>query len=241
MDSAVNTPASEKKKPFAIASITLIIAAIFVFWQAISPVMKWLIAPNVPAEVYIKFSDLATSAFIILCILSVAVATFFKKSNIFLIVSLFALALAYAIPSVSCLKGFFFSLGDEFTTRFIFEYGLYSGAYVCFVLGFLVLGLTAIFARMGKEKLTNLWILATVLFVIAALCSMINAFRTVIVNFRELGWALEMMLDYGIGDTSDIVADFFYRFFTPWIFFGSAAMHFISSILLGLYLKKLAK
>lgn len=241
MDSAVNTPASEKKKPFAIASITLLLGAFFVLWQALFPVLRRLIAPNVPAEALIRFSELATFAFIILCILSVAVATFFKKSNIFLIVSLFALALAYAIPSISCLKGFFLSLGDEFTSLFTFEYGLYSGAYVCFVLGFLVLGLTAIFARMGKVKLTNLWILGTVLFVIAALCSMINAFRTVIVNFEQLGWALEMWLDYGIGDTSNIVVDFFYRLGMPWIFFGSAVMHFVSSILMGLYLKKLAK
>ena len=241
MDTAVNTPASEKKKPFAIASITLLLGAFFVLWQALFPVVRWLIAPNEPAAVLIRFSELATSAFIILCILSVAVATFFKKSNIFLIVSLFALALAYAIPSVSCLKGFFFSLGDEFASLFTFEYGLFSGAYVCFVLGFLVLGLTAIFARMGKEKLTNLWILATVLFVIAALCSMINAFRTVIVNFEQLGWALEMWLDYGIGDTSDIIVDFFYTLLMPWIFFGSAVMHFVSSTLMGLYLKKLAK
>ena len=241
MDTVTQAPVAKTKKPFAIASITLIIGAIFVFWQAIIPVLKWLIAPDAPAEVYIKFSDLATSAFIVLCILSVAVATFFKKSNIFLMVSLFALTWAYAIPSVSCLKGFFFSLGDEFTTRFTFEYGLYSGAYVCFVLGFLVIGLTAIFARMGKEKLTNLWILATVLFVIAALCSMINAFRTIIINFEQLGWALEMWLDYGIGDTSDIIVNFFYTLLTPWVFFGSAAMHFISSILMGLYLKKLSK
>ena len=254
MDSAVNTPVNEKKKPFAIASITLILGALLVLWEAMFPVLRWFIAPDAPLTQFVHIPTTAVYMFIILCIFCVAVATFFKKSNIFLIVSLFALAVAYALFTLIDVNAFWdnykvFTEVSHYPPGFDSEqikdlflnYGPYVLAESCMVLGFIVFGLVAIFARMGKVKLTNLWILGTVLFVIAALCALFNAFRAVITNFEWLGWMLEMWLDYGIGDTSNIVVDFFYRLGMPWLFCGTAAMHFISSILLGLYLKKLAK
>lgn len=250
MDSAVNTPVNEKKKPFAIASITLILGALLVLWEAVFPVLRWLISPGTPLTQFVHIPTTAVYMFIILCIFCVAVATFFKKSNIFLIVSLFALAIAYALFTLIEINTFFdaydrnfalyYGTGD-WVVELLIDYGPYVIAESCMVLGFIIFGLTAIFARMGKVKLTNLWILGTVLFVIAALCALFNAFRAVMTNFEWLGWMLEMWLDYGIGDTSDIVVDFFYRLGMPWLFFGTAVMHFISSILMGLYLKKLAK
>ncbi len=251
MDSAVNTPVTEKKKPFAIASITLIIGALLILGEAFMPIANFL-AVGAPNSAFFQFfvpSDFIAYLFIVLCIFCVAAATFFKKSNIFLIVSLFALALAYAVFAFMDIDVFinnysFFKHNEDYSGP-IFDLCLNLGPYIlaeiCFVSGFITLGLTAIFARMGKEKLTNLWILAAVLFVFAALLGLFIAGKAVIENFETLAYRLEMWLNYDIGDTSNIILYFFYRLGSAFLFCGSAVMHFISSILLGLYLKKLAK
>ena len=125
-----------------------------------------------------------------------------------------------------------------FETRLILDYVPYIAAGLCVALGFMLLGLTAVISR---KKPSNLWILSTVLFVIALLVCVFIVLRTTFVTFENLGWALEAWLDHGIGSASNAVYDFFFNFFTPVFYLGTVLLHFVSSILMGLYLKKLAK
>ena len=248
MDFAVNTPASEKKKPFAIASVTLILSVVLVFSEMILPYLRAVMF-GYPAQVIFDkifhFPTVLCFFFIMLCILCAAVATFFKKSNIFLIVSLFMLGLAYAAFAIldfssmlnawesNTLMGY-----TGFETGVLLDYVPYIAAGLCVALGFMLLGLTAVISR---KKPSNLWILSTVLFVIAVLVCVFIVLRTTFVTFENLGWALEAWLDYGIGNASNAVYDFFFNFFTPVFYLGTVLLHFVSSMLLGLYLKKLAK
>ena len=99
MDSVTPIPVENKKKPFAIASITLILSVFLVFSEMILPYVRAILL-DLPFEYVFDFSTVANYLFIMLCILCVAVATFFKKSNIFLIVSLFLLGFAYAVFAI---------------------------------------------------------------------------------------------------------------------------------------------
>ena len=99
MDSVTPVPAAKTKKPFAIASITLILSAILVFAEMISPYVRGVLL-DLPFEYIFDFATVVSYLFVILCIFCVAVATFFKKSNIFLIVSLFTLGFAYVCFSM---------------------------------------------------------------------------------------------------------------------------------------------
>ena len=244
MDSVTPVPAAKTKKPFAIASITLILSVFLVFAEMMVPYVRAILL-NVPLERVFDFSTVLAYLFIMLCILCVAVATFFKKSNVFLIVSLFLLGVSYAafsmidVSSLLQLWSYKTAAGyADFQTGVLLDYVPYIATGLCMALGFILLGLTAIIAR---KKPSNLWILSTVLFVIAALVSAFIFLRTTVVTFENLGWALEAWLDYGIGRTSAAVYDFFLNFFTPVFYGGSVVLHFVTSILLGLYLKKLAK
>lgn len=243
MDTVIEVPVANKKKPFALACITLILSGILVFAEMISPYVRAIVL-DLPFEYVFHFSTLLAYLFIILCILCVAVATFFKKSNIFLIVSLFALGFAYVIfawLNVSSLldawKYNVLSGYTDFETVILF-YVPYIAAGACIALGFMMLGLTAIIAR---KKASGLWIISTVLFVVALLATAFIFGKSLIDNFKQLAWALEMILDYGIGDTFEIVFDFFSRFFVPVLYMGSTLLHFVTTILFGLYLKKIAK
>jgi hypothetical protein len=244
MDTVIEVPVANKKKPFALACITLILSGILVFAEMISPYVRAIVL-DLPMEYVFHFPTLLTHLFIILCILCVAVATFFKKSNIFLIVSLFTLGFAYVCFSMldvsSLLNAWEYNVLSgytDFETGLILDYVPYIAAGLCTALAFVVLGITAVIAR---KKPSALWILSTLLFAVALLTSMFIFGKTVINNFEQLGWALEMWLDYGVGDTSEIVFDFFSRFFVPVLYMGSTLLHFVTSILLGLYLKKIAK
>ena len=244
MDSVTPVPAANKKKPFAIASITLILSVFLVFSEMILPYVRAILL-DLPFEYVFDFSTVANYLFIMLCILCVAVATFFKKSNIFLIVSLFLLGFAYAAFAIIDASALLDAWAQntamgytEFKTDLILLYGPYIAAGMCAALGWAVLGLVAIISR---KKPSNLWILSTVLFVISALAVAVILGRFVIDNFERLGWALEVWLDYGIGGASNAVYDFFFRFLVPVFYLGSIVLHFVSSILLGLYLKKLVK
>ena len=237
MDTVIEVPVANKKKPFALACITLILSGILVFAEMISPYVRAIVL-DLPMEYVFDFPTLLTHLFIILCILCVAVATFFKKSNIFLIVSLFTLGFAYVCFSMLDVSSMFDAWPFYDKTSLILGYGPYIVGGLCTALGFAVLGITAVIAR---KKPSGLWIISTVLFVVALLASAFAFGKTVINNFEQLGWALEMWLDYGVGDTSEIVFDFFSRFFVPVLYTGSTLLHFVTSILMGLYLKKLAK
>ena len=248
MDSVTPVPAANKKKPFAIASITLILSVFLVFAEMIVPYLRAILL-GWPMQVILDkvfdFPALLSYLFIMLCILCVAVATFFKKSNVFLIVSLFLLGVSYAAVAMldvsSMLEEWEFNtlMGyADFQTGVLLDYVPYIATGLCMALGFILLGLTAIIAR---KKPSGLWILSTVMFVIAALVSAFIFLRTTFVTFENLGWALEAWLDYGIGSASGAVYDFFLNFFTPVFYGGSVVLHFVTSILLGLYLKKLAK
>ena len=251
MDSVTPVPAANKKKPFAIASITLILGAFFVLGEAFMPIAKFL-AVSAPNSAFYQFfipSEFAAYLFVVLCIFCVAAAMFFKKSNIFLIVSLFALALAYAVFVFMDLdvfvKNYSFFKHNEDYSKPIFDLCLNQGTYIlaeiCFVLGFIILGLTAIFARMGKAKAANLWILALVLFAAGVLFGVVIAGKAVMENFETLAYRLEIWLKRGVGDILIIVLYFFARLGSAFLFCGVTVMHFVSSILTGLYLKKLAK
>lgn len=249
MDSVAPIPVENKKKPFAIASITLILSVFLVFAEMIVPYLRAIIHGR-PMQVILNevfhFPTLLSYSFIMLCILCVAVATFFKKSNIFLIVSLFLLGLAYAafamldFSSMLDVWEFYTQVGyTDFQTRLILDFVPKIATGLCMALGFILLGLTAIIAR---KKSSNLWILSTVLFVIAALISAFIFLRSTFVTFENYGWALEAWLDYyGIISVPIVVYDFFLNFFTPVFYGGTVVLHFVTSILLGLYLKKLAK
>ncbi len=243
MDNAVNAPVTEKKKPFAIASITLLLSVVFVFAEMISPYVRAILL-DLPFEYVFDFSTLVSYLFIMLCILCVAVATFFKKSNIFLIVSLFALGFAYVAFAMLDVSSLLTSWENnvlagivDFETDLLISFVPYIAAGLCVALGFMLLGLTAVISR---KKPSNLWIISAVLFVVALLATAFIFGKSLIDNFEQLGWALEMILDYGIGDASDIVIDFFSRFFVPVCYMGGMLFHFVSSVLMGLYLKKLA-
>ena len=237
MDSVTPVPAAKTKKPFAIASITLILSAILVFAEMISPYVRGVLL-DLPFEYIFDFATVVSYLFVILCIFCVAVATFFKKSNIFLIVSLFTLGFAYVCFSMLDVSSVFDAWSSYDKASLILGYGPYIVGGLCTALGFAVLGITAVIAR---KKPSALWIISTVLFVVALLASAFAFGKSVIDNFEQLGWALEMILDYGVGDTSEIVLDFFSRFAVPAYYLGSTLMHFVTSILMGLYLKKLAK
>ena len=237
MDTVIEVPVANKKKPFALACITLILSGILVFAEMISPYVRAIVL-DLPFEYVFDFSTLLAYLFIMLCILCVAVATFFKKSNIFLIVSLFTLGFAYVCFSMLDVSSLFNAWSSYDKTSLILSYGPYIVGGLCTALAFAVLGITAVIAR---KKPSALWIISTVLFVVALLASAFAFGKSVIDNFEQLGWALEMWLDYGFGDTSEIVVDFFSRFFTPALYLGSTLLHFVTSILMGLYLKKLAK
>ena len=237
MDTVIEVPVANKKKPFALACITLILSGILVFAEMISPYVRAIVL-DLPFEYVFDFSTLLAYLFIMLCILCVAVATFFKKSNIFLIVSLFTLGFAYVCFSMLDVSSLFDAWSYYDKTSLILGYGPYIVGGLCTALAFAVLGITAVIAR---KKPSGLWIISTVLFVVALLASAFAFGKSVIDNFEQLGWALEMILDYGVGDTSEIVVDFFSRFFTPALYLGSTLLHFVTSILMGLYLKKLAK
>ena len=244
MDTVIEVPVANKKKPFALACITLILSGILVFAELISPYVRAIVL-GLPMEYVFHFPTLLTYLFIMLCILCVAVATFFKKSNIFLIVSLFTLGLAYVIfawHDVSSLldawKDNVLSGYTSFETELILFYVPYIAAGLCVALAFALLGLTAIIAR---KKASGLWIISTALAVFALIACLVAFGKSVIDNFEQLGWALEMILDYGVGDTFGIVFEFFSCFFVPVFYMGSTLLHFVTTILLGLYLKKIAK
>lgn len=245
MDSVAPIPVENKKKPFAIASVTLILSVFLVFAEMIVPYLRAIIHGQ-PMQVILDevfhSPTVLSYSFIMLCILCVAVATFFKKSNIFLIVSLFLLGLAYA---AFAMLDFSFMLDRweagyaYFQKQLILSFVPDIATGLCMALGFILLGLTAIIAR---KKLSNLWILSTVLFVIAALISAFIFLRTAFVTFENYGWALEAWLDYyGIISVPIVVYDFFLNFFTPVFYGGTVVLHLVTSILLGSYLKKLAK
>ena len=237
MDSVTPVPAAKTKKPFAIASITLILSVFLVFAEMISPYVRGVVL-DLPFEYIFDFATVVSYLFIMLCIFCVAVATFFKKSNIFLIVSLFTLGIAYAAFAMLDVSSMLDGWTSYDKTSLILGYGPYITGSLCAALGFVVLGISAVIAR---KKPSGLWIISTVLFVVALLASAFIFGKSVIDDFENLGWALEMVLDYGVGDTSDIVFDFFSRLFVPVLYMGSTLLHFVTSILMGLYLKKLAK
>ena len=243
VDFAAPVPVENKKKPFAIASITLILSVFLVFTRMIWPYLKAIILGR-PMQVILDevfdFPTLLSYSFIMLFILCVAVATFFKKSTIFLIGSLFMLGLAYAAFAMLDLSSLLDRWDDYayFQNLLILSFVPYIAAGLCMALGFILLGLTAIIAR---KKPSNLWILSTVLFGIAALVSAFIFLRTTSVAFEDLGWALRRWLHLGIGSASIEVYDFFLRCFAPVFYGGTVVLHFVTSILLGLYLKKLAK
>ena len=165
MDTQFTPEINAKKKPFAFASITLIFTAFLVLGKALSPFLNSL-SGRIPLSQLVSVPNLVVHAFIILAILCVAAATFFKKSNLFLIISLFAVAIGFAVLaffSVSSLiqVSTYPNYPEEIRRGLIFSNVLYAAEEICFVLGFITLGITAILARMGKTKETNLWILAS--------------------------------------------------------------------------------
>ena len=153
MDTVIEVPVANKKKPFALACITLILSGILVFAEMISPYVRAIVL-DFPMEYIFHFSTLLTYLFIILCILCVAVATFFKKSNIFLIVSLFALGFAYFIVAMQDVSSLLTSWENYalagivgFEKDLLISYVPYIAAGLCVALAFALLGLTAIIAR----------------------------------------------------------------------------------------------
>ena len=84
-------------------------------------------------------------------------------------------------------------------------------------------------------------ILALVLFEAGVLFGIVIAGKAVMENFETLAYRLEIWLERGVGDILIIVLYFFARLGSAFLFCGVTVMHFVSSILTGLYLKKLAK
>lgn len=244
MDTQFTPEINAKKKPFAFASITLIFTAFLVLGKAFSPFLNSL-SGRIPLSQLVSVPNLVVHAFLILAILCVAAATFFKKSNVFLIISLFAVAIGFAVLaffSVSSLiqVSTYPNYPEEIRRGLIFSNVLYAAEEICFVLGFITLGITAILARMGKTKETNLWILASFFFLAAVIVGVAFVGKSLFGNFDYFVHRFEMLLN-GWGSFTELFTTFLITFCPASIFFGNTVMNLINSILLGTYLKKLSK
>lgn len=244
MDTPIPSPVTEKKKPFAFASITLIFTAFLVLGDAFTPFLNFL-SGQISSSQLVNIPDLAVHAFIILAIICAAVATFFKKSNVFLIISLFAVATGFAVLAYFHVNSIiqissYPNYPAEIRGNLIFSNVLYAAEVICFVLGFITLGIVAILARMGKTKATNLWILASFLFLAAVLVGVVFVGKTFFGNYDYFVSKIHMVLN-GWGSVTELLTSFIITFCGAAIFMGTTVMNLINSILLGTYLKKLAR
>jgi len=244
----VQVPVKKQKKPFPFAAITFVFASLIIFGRACLPVINWFLQGH-------NFSTLTTSlsipfvlsvSFVALCLLCVAVAMFFKKSNIFLIVSLFAAAVGFLWFTTSNMSALFnqlsfITVGSEEYFRMLKNYIPLIAADACNALAFIVLGITAVLARLKKVKATNIWILASLLLAVAAFCLSLD-FVNVLLNFVPI-----IKNEFETFAYVDSVPPLSYIFVyysiiaDSAIYLSATVMTLLSSLLAGLYLKKLAK
>ena len=246
MDTQFTPETNAKKKPFAFASITLLFTAFLFFGNAFVPYLNALTGHITISQLLQAYtlSNLFYGA-IIFCILCTAVAAFFKKSNIFLIISLFALAICLAIPAAtSAYSGIQTSASVnmplELRSKLVTAQILDSVRMGMFSLGFLVIGMVAIFARMGKTKAVNLWWLAAAFFAIAIIAALIYAVINIKANYEHTVQQIKMFLD-GWYSFIEVFSAFLISYCAPALFIGTSVMNLINAILLGTYLKKLSK
>ena len=185
------------------------------------------------------------SAVIILFLLCLAVSTFFKKSNVFLIISLFALAVCcgiFAITYASNVASISANIEIPEITRSNLKTTnlLHLARFALFALGYVILGAVAVFARMGKTKATNLWWLAGALFLLVVGVAVIFAVTIAIQNFEQVEQVVRMFVN-GWYSIVEFFMELTKLIGTASMFFGTSVMSLINCILLGTYLKKLSK
>ncbi len=252
----VNTPV--QKKPFPIAAIGFILLALTFMFQALSPLLTYVFNTR-PAEHFSLLDRFDIPILLIQLVLiaftvSLVCMLFIGKNNIVVFVCLLGMSLWHVGTAVQDLfnyiqafkmYGEFDAIPPRFLTSLITSLVSNAAITICGFLGFLILALAALFAYKGKKKLTLIWILATVLFAVPLVISVLATISYAVSLFSDwklfIYWIDKIIKHLAFPPFGHNLNNLAYNVATGFISIAVNLLLVINSALLGLHFKKISQ